>query len=124
MIVEGKYDKITLQNIVDALIITTNGFSVFKDKEKCALIKDVAEKCGGVIVMSDSDNKSDAEELNSDVSKGDEADTNEVVSQEKDQTSGKEENKPQESGAENLEQAEKVQNNEKKQKNKQKKYKK
>lgn len=51
------------------------------------------------VVMSDSDNKSDAEELNSDVSKGDEADTNEVVSQEKDQTSGKEENKPQQEPA-------------------------
>lgn len=56
LIVEGKYDKITLENIVDGLIITTNGFSLFKDKEKCSLIKSVAIKCGGVIVMTDSDN--------------------------------------------------------------------
>lgn len=56
LIVEGKYDKITLENIVDTLIITTDGFSVFRDTEKCALIRNVAEKCGGVIVMSDSDN--------------------------------------------------------------------
>lgn len=56
LIVEGKYDKITLDNVVDALIITTNGFSFFRDKEKCALIRSVAEKCGGVIVMTDSDN--------------------------------------------------------------------
>lgn len=56
LIVEGKYDKITLENAVETLIITTNGFSVFKDKEKCRLIKSVAEKCGGIIVMTDSDN--------------------------------------------------------------------
>lgn len=56
LIVEGKYDKITLENIVDTLIITTNGFAVFRDKEKCALIRTVSEKCGGVIIMADSDN--------------------------------------------------------------------
>ena len=35
VIVEGKYDKITLENIVDTLIITTDGFGIFKNKEKC-----------------------------------------------------------------------------------------
>ena len=54
IIVEGKYDKITLDNIVDTLIITTNGFSVFKDAEKCELIRTLAQK-DGVIVMTDSD---------------------------------------------------------------------
>ena len=54
VIVEGKYDKIKLSSIVDALIITTDGFSVFKDKEKIALIKELAEK-DGVIVLTDSD---------------------------------------------------------------------
>ena len=54
IIVEGKYDKITLSNVVDTLIITTNGFSVFKDKEKCELIRTLAKK-DGVIVMTDSD---------------------------------------------------------------------
>lgn len=54
VIVEGKYDKIKLSSIVDALIITTDGFSVFKDKEKLALIKGLAEK-DGVIVLTDSD---------------------------------------------------------------------
>ena len=34
IIVEGKYDKIKLQNVVDALIIETDGFGIFKDKEK------------------------------------------------------------------------------------------
>lgn len=54
VIVEGKYDKIKLSSIVDALIITTDGFSVFKNKEKIALIKRLAEK-DGVIVLTDSD---------------------------------------------------------------------
>ena len=55
IIVEGKYDKITLENTVDALIIPTNGFGIFKDKEKCRLIRLLAEKNGGIIVMTDSD---------------------------------------------------------------------
>jgi ribonuclease M5 len=54
IIVEGKYDKITLENVVDTLIITTNGFSIFKDKEKCALIKLFAKR-DGIIVLTDSD---------------------------------------------------------------------
>lgn len=54
VIVEGKYDKIRLENIIDATIITTNGFSVFKDREKCDLIKTLAEKCG-IIILTDSD---------------------------------------------------------------------
>ncbi len=54
VIVEGKYDKITLENVVDTLIITTNGFSVFKDKQKCELIKMFAKR-EGVIVLTDSD---------------------------------------------------------------------
>lgn len=55
IIVEGKYDKITLENVVDTLIIKTDGFSLFKDKEKCQLIRTFAKK-DGVIVMTDSDN--------------------------------------------------------------------
>ncbi len=54
VIVEGKYDKITLENVIDTLIIPTNGFSIFKDKEKCALIRAFAEK-EGIIVLTDSD---------------------------------------------------------------------
>ena len=54
VIVEGKYDKKTLENVVDALIIPTDGFAVFKDREKCALIRRLAEK-NGIIVMTDSD---------------------------------------------------------------------
>lgn len=55
VIVEGKYDKITLENIIDATIITTNGFGIFKDKQKCDLIRRLAEN-QGIIVITDSDN--------------------------------------------------------------------
>ena len=54
IVVEGKYDLIKLSSIVDALIITTDGFHIFKDKEKRELIKAVGEK-NGVIVFTDSD---------------------------------------------------------------------
>ncbi len=54
VIVEGKYDKIRLQNIIDGLIIATDGFSIFKNKEKQALIKTLAEQ-KGIIVLTDSD---------------------------------------------------------------------
>lgn len=54
IIVEGKYDLIKLSAIVDALIITTDGFRIFKDKEKRELIKTVGEK-NGVIILTDSD---------------------------------------------------------------------
>lgn len=54
VIVEGKYDKIKLSSIIDSLIITTDGFGVFKNSEKSALIKELAEK-QGVIILTDSD---------------------------------------------------------------------
>lgn len=55
IVVEGKYDKIKLENIIDATIITTNGFSLFKDKEKKALIRRLAKE-KGIAVLTDSDN--------------------------------------------------------------------
>lgn len=54
VIVEGKYDKIALENVVDALIIQTDGFRIFGDKEKCELIRTFAKR-DGIIVMTDSD---------------------------------------------------------------------
>lgn len=54
VIVEGKYDKIRLENILDATIITTDGFGIFKDNDKKSLIKILAEKCG-IIILTDSD---------------------------------------------------------------------
>lgn len=54
IIVEGKYDKITLSSVLDANIIPTNGFSLFNNKERLALIRRLgAER--GVIVLTDSD---------------------------------------------------------------------
>lgn len=54
IIVEGKYDRIKLSSVVDALIITTDGFGIYKDKEKIALIRAFAEK-EGIIILTDSD---------------------------------------------------------------------
>lgn len=54
VIVEGKYDKITLENIIDTLIISTDGFRIFKDTEKRKLIKTLALRYG-IIVLTDSD---------------------------------------------------------------------
>ncbi len=54
IIVEGKYDKIRLSNLTDALIIPTNGFSIYKDKETAELIRTLAKKTG-IIILTDSD---------------------------------------------------------------------
>ncbi len=54
VVVEGKYDKIRLQTIVDADILTTDGFGVFKNKEKTALLRRIAAQ-NGLIVLTDSD---------------------------------------------------------------------
>lgn len=54
VIVEGKYDKIKLSGIIDALIIETDGFGIFKDKEKQRLIRFLAET-KGIVIMTDSD---------------------------------------------------------------------
>lgn len=54
IIVEGKYDKIKLSAITDAFIIVTNGFAIFKDKEKQQLIRFYAER-KGIIILTDSD---------------------------------------------------------------------
>ena len=54
VIVEGKYDKIRLSSVLDAEIITTEGFRIFKDREKLSFIRQVAQK-RGIIIMTDSD---------------------------------------------------------------------
>ncbi len=54
VIVEGKYDKIKLSAVLDTVIIETDGFAIFKDKEKQKLIRFLAEK-RGIIIMTDSD---------------------------------------------------------------------
>jgi ribonuclease M5 len=54
ILVEGRYDKNTLSQIVDAPILETAGFGIFKDKKQLALLRQVAEK-RGLIVFTDSD---------------------------------------------------------------------
>jgi len=54
VIVEGKYDKIRLSNFIDGLIITTDGFGIFKNKEKQQLIKCLADT-RGILILTDSD---------------------------------------------------------------------
>lgn len=54
IIVEGKYDKIKLSSLLNAVILTTNGFHIFHDAEKMALIRYYA-KTTGIIILTDSD---------------------------------------------------------------------
>ena len=53
VIVEGKYDKARLSQVVDAVIVPTDGFAVFNNAEKRAMIRRLGER--GVILLSDSD---------------------------------------------------------------------
>ncbi len=54
VIVEGRYDKIKLSQVIDTPIIETGGFRIFKDKEKQNLIRQIAER-RGILVLTDSD---------------------------------------------------------------------
>ena len=54
VIVEGKYDQIRLSAVTDALIVTTEGFGVFSDKEKQQFIKTLAKE-KGLLILTDSD---------------------------------------------------------------------
>ncbi len=54
IVVEGRYDKNTLSQILDATILETSGFGIFKDKQQLSLLRRVAEK-RGLIVFTDSD---------------------------------------------------------------------
>ena len=54
VIVEGRYDKIKLSSIMDAVIIETEGFGIFNDKEKQRLIRRLADT-KGLLILTDSD---------------------------------------------------------------------
>ena len=54
IVVEGRYDKNTLSQIVDAPILETSGFGIFKDKQQMQLLRRIAET-RGLIVFTDSD---------------------------------------------------------------------
>ena len=54
IVVEGRYDKNALSQVVDATIVTLGGFAVFNDREKLAFLRRLAEE-RGLIVLTDSD---------------------------------------------------------------------
>lgn len=54
IVVEGRYDRNTLLQIVDATVLETNGFGIFKDKAQLALLCQAAER-RGLIIFTDSD---------------------------------------------------------------------
>lgn len=54
VVVEGKYDKARLKNLVDCPVIVTNGFGVFNDSQTVKLLRFYA-KNGGIIILTDSD---------------------------------------------------------------------
>ena len=54
IVVEGRFDKNTLSQIVDAPILETEGFGIFRNRAQLALLRRVAKK-RGLIVLTDSD---------------------------------------------------------------------
>lgn len=54
IVVEGRYDKNTLSQLVDTVIVTTNGFGIFKDKAQLALLRRLAAE-RGLVILTDSD---------------------------------------------------------------------
>ena len=54
ILVEGRYDKNTLSQVVDAVILETSGFGIFHDRQKQRLLRSLAEK-RGLVVLTDSD---------------------------------------------------------------------
>lgn len=54
IVVEGRYDKNTLSQLVDTLIVETSGFGIFKDEEQMELLRRLAQK-RGLIVFTDPD---------------------------------------------------------------------
>ena len=54
IVVEGRYDKNTLSQVVDAVIIETSGFGIFNDEGKRRLLRKMAE-ARGLVVLTDSD---------------------------------------------------------------------
>ena len=54
IVVEGRYDKIALEPLVDTEIFTTDGFGIFRDREKVSMLRAVAER-RGLIILTDAD---------------------------------------------------------------------
>ena len=54
IVVEGRYDKNTLAQLVDTVILETSGFGIFQDRERLALLRRLAQQ-RGLIVLTDPD---------------------------------------------------------------------
>lgn len=54
IVVEGKYDKIRLSNLVDTTIVTVDGFRIYKDREQLELLRLLADR-QGLVILTDSD---------------------------------------------------------------------
>ena len=54
IVVEGRYDKAALAPLVDTVIVEMNGFGIFRDREKLAYLRRLAEK-RGLLILTDSD---------------------------------------------------------------------
>lgn len=54
VIVEGKYDKITLENVIDTTIIPCDGFEIFKNEDKKRALREMVKE-NGAIILTDSD---------------------------------------------------------------------
>ena len=54
IVVEGRYDKNALSQVVDATVVETRGFGIFRDREKAALLRRLGQE-RGIVVLTDSD---------------------------------------------------------------------
>lgn len=54
IVVEGKYDKIRLLSVIDAVVLVTNGFGIYKDSALLELIRHYARTCG-IVILTDAD---------------------------------------------------------------------
>ena len=54
LIVEGKYDAVRLAHLTDAMILLTDGFGIYKDKQRQQLFRALAQK-NGLVLLTDSD---------------------------------------------------------------------
>ena len=54
IVVEGRYDKNAVRQVVEATVVETRGFGVFNDRERLALLRRLAEE-RGLILLTDSD---------------------------------------------------------------------
>lgn len=55
VVVEGRYDRIKMESLFEACVLTTDGFGIFREKEKLSLIRRLAQTYGAIIILTDSD---------------------------------------------------------------------